>query len=386
MRHGNAYVCLAAALAILVLQPAAAQSFELIELFIQVNLAVGQAYSVNYANAGLPNTGFEIRNAENSSIEVEGTTLYDGFASLPGDDQVQEGFILLDGTLELEASALDPQGGRADVRTTYLRDVRADFIRARFIRDALIRQGVVIDPVRARARARAMGLADARVMRFVEGGDGREGRWVRAVRALSDARRSFEPRKDPDGVVGHYGTAVSANGDPYVWAVMDRNSRYAVGLTMDRDDDGIPNSDDNCIGTANPNQLDTDVDGFGDACDSDDDDDSIGDMLDNCPVISNPDQTDNDDDGIGDACDSDDDNDGIVDGYDNCLWTSPGDIVDDAGCSIFDLCPCEGGWKNHGAYVRCVTHTSRDFVRAGLITQVEKGAIVSAAAQSNCGF
>jgi len=167
---------------------------------------------------------------------------------------------------------------------------------------------------------------------------------------------------------------------------MDRNSRYAVGLTMDRDDDGIPNSDDNCIGTANPNQLDTDVDGFGDACDSDDDDDSIGDMLDNCPVISNPDQTDNDDDGIGDACDSDDDNDGIVDGYDNCLWTSPGDIVDDAGCSIFDLCPCEGGWKNHGAYVRCVTHTSRDFVRAGLITQVEKGAIVSAAAQSNCGF
>ena len=62
----------------------------------------------------------------------------------------------------------------------------------------------------------------------------------------------FRPITWPDGVLGHFGFARSAEGgDPYVWAVMDRNSRYAVGLTVDRDGDGVPNSADNCIGTPN---------------------------------------------------------------------------------------------------------------------------------------
>jgi len=385
MRHRITSVGLAVTLAVFILQPKTAQAFTLIELVIQVNLSVGQAYSVSYANAGLPNTGFEIRNAENSPIEISGTTVFDGFTDLPGGDPVQDGFVLLDGTLELEATAFDPDGGRADVRTTYLRDVRADFLRARFIREALVRQGIVTDPVRARARSRAMGLADARVMRFVEGRAGRAGRWIRAVRAMTDVRMSFEPRKAPDGELGHFGTAVSANGDPYVWAVMDRNSRYAVGLTVDRDSDGVPNSDDSCIGTANPNQLDSDEDGFGDVCDGDDDNDGVSDMLDNCAVVWNPDQTDSDGDGTGDACDSDDDADGVVDGDDGCRMTTPGDVVNATGCSIADLCPCDGDWRNHGAYVRCVAHASRDFLGDGLITGAEKGAIVSSAAQSSCG-
>ena len=34
-----------------------------------------------------------------------------------------------------------------------------------------------------------------------------------------------------------------------------------------------------------------------------------------CPDLADPDQVDTDDDGLGDACDPDDDNDGVPDGY-----------------------------------------------------------------------
>ena len=45
------------------------------------------------------------------------------------------------------------------------------------------------------------------------------------------------------------------------------------------------------------------------------DNDGIPDSEDNCPTIPNPDQKDTDGDGEGDACDDDDDNDGMPDGY-----------------------------------------------------------------------
>jgi cysteine-rich repeat protein len=159
----------------------------------------------------------------------------------------------------------------------------------------------------------------------------------------------------------------------------------------DADGDGLCESDDNCPAVANANQNDLDGDGTGDACDPDIDGDGVANGNDNCVFDMNPEQDDFDGDGAGDVCDTDVDGDGVLDADDACVPTTPvGEVVNSDGCSIAELCPCthpEGGdkWKNHGAYVSCVAHASEDFVAAGLITEAEKDAIVSAAAQSTCG-
>lgn len=80
----------------------------------------------------------------------------------------------------------------------------------------------------------------------------------------------------------------------------------------DSDGDGILDGFDNCPAAANSDQLDTDADGAGDACDDDDDDDGEPDATDNCPLVDNPSQVDTDIDGIGDLCDPDADGDGYV--------------------------------------------------------------------------
>jgi hypothetical protein len=332
------------------------------------------------------NTGFDLRSRNGSPLILNSTVIkYDPASAWNPDIQVQEGFVLLDGTLSLDVDAMNPDGTRARMLTTYRLDVRRGWLRREHLARSLVRQGVVRDLTRARTRARSMRLEDARVMRLVE----REGgaRWMRAVRAMRETReREFRGRKLPDGVLGHFGFAQPATGDPYVWAVMDRNSRYAVGLTIDRDGDGVPNSADNCVGTANANQGDADADGAGNDCDLDDDNDAVADTTDNCPLQANEDQADQDLDGAGNACDLDDDNDNVLDGADKCPATAFGSTVAADGCSIADSCPCETSWRNHGAYVKCVAQTSNGFLSAGLITSAQKDAIVSAAAQSSCGF
>ena len=119
-------------------------------------------------------------------------------------------------------------------------------------------------------------------------------------------------------------------------------SEGAGGGITDSDNDGEPDSTDNCPNTANANQTDTDNDDEGDACDTDDDNDEVLDGADNCPLISNADQADADSDGQGDACDSsndsDSDNDGIGDLLDNCPAVANSDQANNDNDDSGDVC------------------------------------------------
>lgn len=141
----------------------------------------------------------------------------------------------------------------------------------------------------------------------------------------------------------------------------------SMTVNNDIDSDGVQNSSDNCLTKINSNQLDTDSDLQGNACDldddndgvadasdafaldfsasidadqdglpndwnavcdtacqsasslvidNDDDDDTIADANDNCPNNSNANQADLDGDGAGNTCDNDSDNDGQLNAAD----------------------------------------------------------------------
>ena len=110
---------------------------------------------------------------------------------------------------------------------------------------------------------------------------------------------------------------------------------------VDADSDGICDpgevstwcsGSDNCPGNYNPNQLDFDNDGMGNECDPDTDNDGVCNPgvshpsctgSDNCPYNSDPNQDDFDGDGAGDICDDDDDGDGYKNGREISRGSDP---------------------------------------------------------------
>ncbi|MGV3621539.1 MAG: thrombospondin type 3 repeat-containing protein [Archangium sp.] len=77
----------------------------------------------------------------------------------------------------------------------------------------------------------------------------------------------------------------------------------------DRDGDGVVDQNDNCPVTPNADQLDSNGNGIGDACEDagapDADCDGRPDTADNCVNVANTNQADDDRDGLGNVCDSD---------------------------------------------------------------------------------
>lgn len=166
---------------------------------------------------------------------------------------------------------------------------------------------------------------------------------------------------------------------------------------LDLDGDGIGNDTDNCPDLSNPGQEDLDGDGLGDECDGDVDGDSVADGLDNCPLNPNTDQADNDGDGAGDVCDADDDGDGVLDGDDNCsLIANPGqedldgdgfgdacdaDTDGDGVDNGADLCPASPGGVPIDPVIGC-TGAQRVALQCVRETFSNKGQYVSCVAHS----
>ena len=160
--------------------------------------------------------------------------------------------------------------------------------------------------------------------------------------------------------------------------VLSSNSQKVL---QDRDEDGVPDQDDNCPEIFNPDQTNSDEDRLGDICDNcpsvnnpdqeDIDKDGVGDICDNCPNVINPRQLDFDRDGFGDLCDlcpqrydpvqqnldgdihgdacdncpqisnsdqTDSDKDGVGDACDNCPYKTNPDQADSNENGVGDAC------------------------------------------------
>ena len=88
----------------------------------------------------------------------------------------------------------------------------------------------------------------------------------------------------------------------------------SLGFAVDTDGDGVDDSIDNCVSVSNADQVDTDSDGIGNACDADDDGDNVPDVIDAYPLDSRY------------AVDSD--GDGLPDVYETANQTNPNDSSD----------------------------------------------------------
>jgi hypothetical protein len=123
------------------------------------------------------------------------------------------------------------------------------------------------------------------------------------------------------------------------------NYVVVAAASEDADGDGWSNEEDACPFASDPDQEDSDEDGYGDACDPDRDDDGAENPADVCPDQYDPDQTDSDGDRIGDACDTcpfdrynDQDGDGACGLSDNCPDVANSEQDDEDGDGLGDAC------------------------------------------------
>tara|TARA_B100000767_G_scaffold136544_1_gene129346 strand:- start:99 stop:7694 length:7596 start_codon:yes stop_codon:yes gene_type:complete len=114
-------------------------------------------------------------------------------------------------------------------------------------------------------------------------------------------------------------------------------SLFKMNFMDDADGDGVEDGLDNCPSIANQDQVDTDDDGLGNACDDDDDNDGVLDVNDALPLNASE-SVDTDGDGIGNNADADDDGDEVADELDNCPITSNFNQLDTDGDTLGNVC------------------------------------------------
>ena len=222
----------------------------------------------------------------------------------------------------LASRRVDVAGGGAEL--TYTLRGRHWRVARRALRretPVLVRLGVVGTDLAGQTRRR-----DAPAIRIVRGVETRTASGLRAT--MTHAAHPEPGDVDGDEVRDEVDNCPLVRNGSQVNT--DRASEPAPGVpgttvlgdACDEDDDadGVPDAQpDNCRVVANPDQSDSDRDGYGDACPPvDDDGDRLINADDNCDLVANPDQADLDGDDRGDACDRDRDGDRFDDAYDNC--------------------------------------------------------------------
>ena len=215
---------------------------------------------------------------------------------------------------------------------------------------------------------------------------------------VADGDDAFPTDPDEQADNDNDGTGDNADPDDDNDGVADGDDAFPTDAaeSSDSDGDGVGDNAD-AFPTDATETADSDGDGVGDNGDAfpndptetlDSDGDGVGDNADAFP--NDPDETsDSDGDGVGDEADAFPSSDvtptvtvaGCDTGVANVLnWDDTGASIND-DLAVID----EGAYRNHGAYVRTVTHFAETLLDDGVITEEAKDLIVSCAARSDIG-
>lgn len=169
--------------------------------------------------------------------------------------------------------------------------------------------------------------ATARGIRFLARPDHQYQVYYDADRAVDLDLGEAPDLRDGEGV-----RRLSGDGIQY-----ERNRAF---VPADVDGDGVRDTRDNCVREPNPDQIDKNDNGRGDACD-DFDRDGVINARDNCPDVPNRGQSDTDGDGIGDACDDTESR--ITEQYPWLPWAGMGIAALVLGSLVFIMIRQSGG-------------------------------------------